>query len=145
MSVQKCSEFYREGLNPALDEKLEAFRKKRPFAGDAHLNALTETEIDKMGKLWWKQKSTPFRMTVLDVTTLLEMVARITAWRNSMTSEKARKRMENFRRRVSEAARKGDPKARKRLESLKKYHKTMSARHRKSKRAKKAQKASKSH
>ena len=145
MSVQKCSEFYRKGLNPALDEKLEAFRKKRPFAGDAHLNALTETEIDKMGKLWWKQKSTPFRMTVLDVTTLLEMVARITAWRNSMTSEKARKRMENFRRRVSEAARKGDPKARKKLKSIKKYHKNKSASYKKSKREKQSKKARKSH
>ena len=97
---QKSSEFYREGLNPTLDEKLVAYKKKRPFAGDAILNVLTETEIEKMGKLWWKQKSTPFRMTVLEVTTLLEMVTRITAWRKSMTSEKARTRMENFRRRV---------------------------------------------
>ena len=100
MSVQKCSEFYREGLNPALDEKLEAFRKKRPFAGDAHLNALTETEIDKMGKLWWKQKSTPFRMTVLEVTTLLEMFDRITAWRESMKGEKARIRRKSFGRKL---------------------------------------------
>ena len=144
MSVQKCSEFYREGLNPALDEKLVAYRKKRPFAGDAFLNVLTETEIDNMGKLWWKQKSTPFRMTIIEVTTLLEMVARITAWRKSMTSEKARKRMENFRRRVSEAARKGDPKARKKLKSIKKYHKNMSASYR-TKREEQAKKASKSH
>ena len=145
MSVQKCSEFYREGLNPALDEKLEAFRKKRPFAGDAHLNALTETEIDKMGKLWWKQKSTPLRMTVLEVTTLLEMFDRITAWHKSMKGEKARMRMEKFRTKVVEAARKGDPKARKKLKSIKKYHKNMSASYRKSKRKEKAKKASKSH
>ena len=91
MSVQKCSKLYREGLNPALDEKLVDYRKKRPFAGDAFLNVLTETEIDKMGKLCWKEKSTPFLMTVIEVSTLLEMVARITAWRKSMKSEKARK------------------------------------------------------
>ena len=142
---QKSSEFYREGLNPTLDEKLVAYTKKRPFAGDAILNVLTETVIGKMGKLWWKQKSTPFRMTVLEVTTLLEMVTRITAWRKSMTSEKARTRMENFRRRVSEAARKGDPKARKKLKSIKEYHKNMSASYRKSKREKQAKKASKYH
>ena len=100
MSVKKCSEFSRELLNPALDEKLVANRKKRPFAGDAFLNELTETEIDKMGKLWWKQKSTPFRMTVLEVTTLLEMFDRITAWRKSMKGEKARIRRKSFGRKL---------------------------------------------
>ena len=71
MSRQKCSDFYRQGLNPVLDKKLAEYRKLRPFVGDAHLNVLTETEIDKMAKLWWKEKSASFRLTILEVTTLL--------------------------------------------------------------------------
>ena len=64
------------------------------------VNVLTETEIDKMGKLWWKQKSTPFRMTVVEVTTLLEMFDRSTAWRESMKGEKARIRRKSFGRKL---------------------------------------------
>ena len=145
MSGQKSSDFYREGLNPALDKKLVEYRKMRPFVGNAYVNVLTETESAKMAKLWWKEKAARFRLTILEITTLLEMAAKITVWRKSTENENSRRRMKNFRNRMFVAARKRDPKARKKLKAIKKYHRNMSAKYRKQRREKQAKKAGKSH
>ena len=61
-----------------------------------------------------------------------------------MKSEKSRMRMVNLRNRMSEAAKKRDPKARKKLKAIKKYHRNMSAKYRKQRREEHAKKASKS-
>ena len=54
MSGQKCSDFYLEGLNSALDKKLAEFWKMGPFVGNTYVNVLTDTESDKMAKLYPK-------------------------------------------------------------------------------------------
>ena len=62
---------YKKGLNKELDEKVRMYKKISVWSGPAISEALTDEEIKIMVTLWRKEKQTPWKLSVQDVSTLV--------------------------------------------------------------------------
>ena len=110
---------YKKGLNKELDTKFSQYKKKNIWAGDGHLEALTDIEVKILGKLWRKERMTPGKIQTQEVIKLVDLTRRIDAYRKVAKREASRIRKERERRK-REASKGGDVKAKRKLESIKK-------------------------
>ena len=111
---------YKKGLNKELDRKFAQYKKKNIWAGDGHLEALTDIEVKILGKLWRKERMTPGKIQTQEVIKLVDLTRRIDAYRKVAKREASRIRKERERRKREEASKGGDVKAKRKLESIKK-------------------------
>ena len=111
---------YRKGENPQLDEKYEGSLRMRLWSGNAMYEVLSEDEVKTMLKLWRKQKLGAARLTVKDVSTIVEFADRIRTYRAAYEREKCRQRMERSRKELQLAAENGDSEAINKIYSRKK-------------------------
>ena len=124
MSRSNPNILYKAGICRNLDEKLRIYRKTRIWCGRAVSNALTKTEVDVLARLWRKERETLWKMTVNEVSTLMEFCDRIVAWRKTNKKEQSRQRMENMRAKRVTLTRQGDKQVRRKLEGIKKYQRS---------------------
>ena len=75
---------------------------------------------DSLIYLWIKDQRTPWRLTVQDVSILVELSARISLYRINLKRENARLRKERSREKMRNAARAGDPEACRKIKKIKK-------------------------
>ena len=61
---------YKKGLNKELDKKMRMYKKISVWSGPAISEALTGEEIKIIVTLWGKEKQTPWKLSVQDVSTL---------------------------------------------------------------------------
>ena len=134
MSRSNPNILFKPGTCRNLDEKLRIYRKTRIWYGRAVSNALTETEVDVLARLWRKERETLWKMTVHEVSTLMEFCDRIVAWRKTNKKEQSRQRMENMRAKRVTLARQGDKQVRRKLEGIKNYQRVKTAQYKKRKR-----------
>ena len=111
---------YNKGLNKELDRKFAQYKKKNIWAGDGHLEALTDIEVKILGKLWRKERMTPEKIQTQEVIKLVDFTRRIDAYRKISKREASRLRKERERSKREEAAKGGDVKAKRKIESIKK-------------------------
>ena len=90
-----------------------------------------------MGELWRKEKRTPKKLTVQDVSRLVETAERVTEYRAAAEKENCRLRMEKSRNKLLEAAKKGDVKAVRKRKKRKESERKRVAKYRKGKTGKK--------
>ena len=132
-------ELYKFGRNRPLDTKYMMYKKINLFAGEAADEAFSEDEVDILVKLWCKERSTPWKLSVHDVTTLIEFSERIVAWRKNRRREKTRIRIERLRKKLRDEAENGQAEAVEKLQKIQKAAAINSKEYRKRKRAKIAQ------
>ena len=132
MSMGKSSpnDLYVEGQNPILDKKFAAYKKMNIWAGYGLGAALREDEIDTIIDLWKKEKRSPWKLTVHEVSMLVDASSRILSYRMNMKKEKARTRKEKSREKLRHTAKTGDFQARKKIHDIKKYDKKYSKQYR---------------
>ena len=111
---------YKKGLNKELDRKFAKYKRKNIWAGDGHLEALTDIEVKILGKLWRKERMTPGKIQTQEVIKLVDFTRRIDAYRKIAKREASRLRKERERSKREEAAKGGDVKAKRKIESIKK-------------------------
>ena len=124
---------YRKGDNPELDKKLELYKKSNLFAGNAAVEALSDKEADTLVELWRKARYVPRKLTVHEVSSLVKFSEILFEWRRNKRREQTRLRKEQARRKLREAAKKGNREAVLKLESIKKADVLKSAKYRKMK------------
>ena len=95
-------------------------KKKNIWAGDGHLEAMADFEVKILGKLWWKERMTPRKIQTQEVIQLVDFTRRINAYRMIVKREASRLRKERERSKREEAAKGGDVKAKRKIESIKK-------------------------
>ena len=110
---------YKKGLNKELDRKFAQYKKKNIWAGDGHLEALTDIEVKILGKLWRKERMTPGKIQTQEVIKLVDFTRRIDAYRKIVKREASRLRKERERSKREEAAKGGDVKAKRKIKSIK--------------------------
>ena len=110
---------YKKGLNKELDRKYAQYKKKNIWAGDGHLEALTDIEVKILGKLWRKERMTPGKIQTQEMIKLVDFTRRIDAYRKIVKREASRLRKERESKR-EEAAKGVDVKAKRKIESIKK-------------------------
>ena len=111
---------YKKGLNKELDRKFAQYKKKNIWAGDGHLEALTDIEVKILGKLWRKERMTTGKIQTQEVIQLVDFTRRIDAYRKIVKREASRLRKERERSKREEDAKGGDVKAKRKIESIKK-------------------------
>ena len=124
---------YNIGDNTELDEKFTQFKKVNVFAGLAYHNELSKEEAKTLIRLWGKARRVPRRLSVQEVSTLVEFYERIMSWRRRRRRELTRIRNEKARGKLRDAAKKGNVKAILKLRSIKKADVAKSANYRKAK------------
>ena len=124
---------YNIGDNTELDEKFTQFKKVNVFAGLAYHNELSKEEAKTLIRLWGKARRVPRRLSVQEVSTLVEFYERIMSWRRRRRRELTRIRNEKARRKLRDAAKEGNVEALKKLRSIKKADVAKSANYRKAK------------
>ena len=112
-------DLYKKGRNPTLDKKYEEYKKINVFAHSAADKALSEKENDMLVKLWCKFRARPWKMYTQEVSTLVELSERVTAWRKNRKREKTRIRNERRRNKLRDAAENGDAAAVTKLQKMK--------------------------
>ena len=110
---------YKKGLNKELDRKFAKYKRKNIWAGDGHLEALTDIEVKILGKLWRKERMTPGKIQTQEVIKLVELTSKIDAYRKIAKREGSRIRKEQQRSKREKAAARGDLKKIK-IKSIKK-------------------------
>ena len=111
MSGSAETGLYVKGRDLQLDKRYSEYKKLNLWRGLGLSLALSKEEGDSLIDLWHKDQRTPWKLTVQDVSTLVELSARISLYRINMKREKARLRKERSREKMRNAAREGDPKA----------------------------------
>ena len=71
MSGSDETVLYKKGLNKELDKKMRIYKKISVWSGPAISEALTDEEIKIIVTLWRKEKQTPRKLSVQDVSTLV--------------------------------------------------------------------------
>ena len=87
-----------------------------------------DEEFQSFGQLWKKERQGFRKLTVSDVSKLLEFAKRIKTYRAGVKRESGRKRSNNLRKKLRKAAKDGDPAAVKKLKKVKKLAKKRAAR-----------------
>ena len=72
MNVSSEKIIYRKGENLALDRKLGRYRKMRLWRGNAINEAFSDDEFDAFAELWRKERRGLRKLTVKEVSKLLE-------------------------------------------------------------------------
>ena len=111
MSGSGKAVLYRKGENVHLDIEFKRYKRMRIQRGNAILEVITKEEEKIMGELQRKEKLTPRRLTVQDVSRLVDIAGRVREYRVAAAREKCRQRMEKSRNKLIEAAKQGDVKA----------------------------------
>ena len=110
---------YQKGANSKLDKEYDLYKTMRLWRGNAMSRALSEEEIDVLVCLERKERETPMKLSVQDVSTLTEFSGRISLCRQGISREKTRIRKEREREKLREAAKKGCSKAKRKLKNQK--------------------------
>ena len=110
---------YQKGANSKLDKEYDLYKTMRLWRGNAMSRALSEEEIDVLVCLQRKERETPMKLSVQDVSTLTEFSGRISLCRQGISREKTRIRKEREREKLREAAKKGCSKAKRKLKNQK--------------------------
>lgn len=110
---------YQKGANSKLDREYDLYKTMRLWRGNAISRALSEEEIDVLVCLERKERETPMKLSVQDVSTLTEFSGRISLCRQGISREKTRLRKEREREKLREAAKKGCSKAKRKLKNQK--------------------------
>ena len=71
MSDLNPKALYKEGVDRSLDRKLQEYRKIRVWQGKGVNYALTNDEVGVLAEFWRKERQTPWKMTLDDVSTLM--------------------------------------------------------------------------
>ena len=122
---------YCKGDNPELDKKFADYKKVNVFAGLAVDKALTDNEGDILVELWLKERTTPRKLYVHEVLTLVKFSEIILEWRRKKKREKTRIRKERERRKLRDEAKKGIEKAEMKLQLIKKADRLKAEKYRK--------------
>ena len=128
MGKSLLNDFYVEGQNPILDKKFAAYKKMNIWAGYGLSAALRGDEVDTIIDLWKKENRCRWKLTVREVSVLVDASSRILSYRMNMKKEKARIRKEKSREKLRRTAKTGDLEARKKTNDIKKYDKKYSDR-----------------
>ena len=110
---------YQKGANSKLDKEYDLYKTMRLWRGNAMSRALSEEEINLLVCLERKERETPMKLSVQDVSTLTEFSGRISLCRQGISREKTRIRKEREREKLREAAKKGCSKAKRKLKNQK--------------------------
>ena len=110
---------YQKGANSKLDKEYDLYKTMCVWRGNAISRALSEEEIDVLVCLERKERETPMKLSVQDVSTLTEFSGRISLCRQGISREKTRLRKEREREKLREAAKKGCSKAKRKLKNQK--------------------------
>ena len=110
---------YQKGANSKLDKEYDLYKTMRLWRGNAMSRALSEEEIDVLVCLERKERETPMKLSVKDVSTLTEFSGRISLCRQGISRDKTRIRKERERAKLREAAKKGCSKAKRKLKNQK--------------------------
>ena len=137
MSDSSGQDLYREGVNLNLDKAFAKYQRMRIWSGNGIHKVLNEDELDIIAKLWRKAKLKPRKLTVQDVSKLVEYASCIRDYRAAAEREKCRQRMERSRGKLNEAAKRGDAVAKRKIQKRKKSERKRFAKYYKQKRAKK--------
>ena len=140
MSEELETDLYVKGRDCKLDKKYSDYKKLSLWSGLGLRCALTEQEENCLIDLWKKDKRTPWKLTIHDVTTLVELSARVSLFRANMKRKKARLRKERSREKMRNAAREGDRKACREVKKIKKADRERVAKYYKVKRNSKRKK-----
>ena len=120
MSTPKEKDPYRKGENKQLDMKYSQYKSVNLFAGPAIDMALSYEEGDTLLKIWRKERTMPWALKVHEVSALVEFTERLLAYRRNVRREKTRIRVERARKKLREAANKGDAMALRKVKKKKK-------------------------
>ena len=128
MNVSSKHVIYKKGVNLALDRELERYRKMQLQRGDA-INEVfdDDEEFQTFGQLWRKERGGYRKLSVSEVSKLLEFAKRIRAYRKVAKREKSGVRMRLFRKKLRKAAKDGDSVAVRKLKKAKKSDKKRAA------------------
>ena len=129
---------YIKGENLVVDRKLERYRKMRLWRGNAINEVFNDEEFNAFAELWRKEGQGIRKLTVNEVSKLLEFADDIIAWREVAKRESSRKRMDRSRKKLRKKAKNGDSVAIRKITSVKKSAKKRWAKCYKRKRGKKA-------
>ena len=102
---------YIKGENIPLDKEFEKYKRMRIYSGNAIAEVCTKEEEATIGELWRKEKLAPKRLTVQDVSKLVETAGIVREYRAAAKRENSRQRMEKSRNKLLKAAQQGDVKA----------------------------------
>ena len=130
MGKSLLNDFYVEGQNPILGKKLAAYKKMNIWTGYGLSAALRGDEVDTIIDLWKKENRCRWKLTVREVSVLVDASSRILSYRMNMKKEKARTRKVHSREKLRRKAKTGDLEARKKINDIKKYDKKYSERYR---------------
>ena len=120
MSGSADTDLYVQGRDSKLDRNFSTYKKLSLWSGDGISCALSEEDANSLIDLWKKEQRTRWLLTVRDVSTLVELSARISSFRMNMKKEKARLRKERSRKKLRNAAKEGDINACRKTEEIKK-------------------------
>ena len=120
MSKSSETDLYIKGRDRKLDKKYSEYKKLCLWSGPGLSSAMREEEVNSLVDLWKKDLRTPWKLTVHDVCTLVDLSERISLFRMNMKREKARLRKERSRAKMRNAAREGNQKAVIKIEQIKK-------------------------
>ena len=97
MNVSSKHVIYKKGVNLALDRELVRYRKMQLQRGDAiHEVFEDDEEFQTFGQLWRKERRGFPKLSVSEISTLLEFAKRIRAYRKAAKREKSGIRMNLF-------------------------------------------------
>ena len=130
---------YKKGENVVLDRELERYRKLQVWRGNA-INEVfkDDDEFQAFGQLWRRERLGFWKLTVDDVSMLIEIADRIRAWRADAKNKGSSTRMARARKKLRKAAKNGDFAAMSKVTRVKKSVKKRWAKCYERKRAKKA-------
>ena len=128
MSGSSEAVLYKKGENPQLDKKLEKYRKMRVWSGNAPSRALTDDDLSTLANLWQKEKLEHRKLTVEDVSKLVELADSVREYRAAAEREKSRQRMERARNKLRKAEKDGDCAAIRKIKKIKSSSKKRAAR-----------------
>ena len=134
-SMPEEKDVYKKGCNPTLDRRYLQCKKINIFAHGAADKALSEKELDLLIKLWCKRRARSQQMKTQEISTLVDLYERVTAWRKNRKSEMSRIRNERRRNKLRDAAKNGDAGAVTKLQKKKKADRLYAQNYRKKKRA----------
>ena len=103
-----------------MDLKFAQFKKVNIFAGRAFDEALSKKEAKTLIRVWSKQRKSPWRLNVQEVTMLVEFTDRILDWRRNIQREFTRLRVEKLRKKLGDAVENGDANAIRKVEKIRK-------------------------
>jgi len=119
---------YKKGVNVVLDEGLERYRKMRIWSGEAINNVFKDDdEFATFGQLWQKERCGILKLSVSDVSKLIEFSDRIRAYRAFAERDACSKRMKRSRKKLRKAAEDGNSVAVRKMKIRKKSAKKRAA------------------